>query len=100
MKLYLGRVDDDLTQESIFAGVLVKKAPVHFVVPGELVTSAEKFGNEPQVEERILPIGLVHVAEVVFERESAYVEEGRGVLERIGQMWKRVCRVFETSQTL
>ena len=96
------RVDEDLAQEAILAWVGVEEAPVHLDVPEVLVARAEEFDNEPQVEERILPVGRVleRRAEVILERERADVEERGGVLGRVGQVRKGVRRVLVAAQAL
>lgn len=97
---YFRRVDDDLAKKPILAGILVEKAPVHLVVPSEFVDGTKELGDDPEIEERVLPVGRVHGREVVLERERADVQECGRVLARVDEMRKPVGRVSVAPQAL
>ena len=97
---YFRRVDDDLAKKAILAGILVEKAPVHLVVPSELIDGTKELGDDPEIEERVLPVGRVHGREVVLERERADVQECGRVLARVDEMRKPVGRVSVAPQAL
>lgn len=71
----LGRVDNSLAQESVLACVVVEEAPVHFVVPPQLVDGGAHIHDEPQIEEWILPVIFVHGAELPHEGHGASGKE-------------------------
>ena len=52
MNTNLSRVNDLLSEKTIFAGTLVEQAPIHLDVPDERVAGARKCRGNPEIEER------------------------------------------------
>ena len=96
----LWRIDDCFAQKPVLASVLVKEAPVHFKVPPQLVAGAKEFNDQPQVKERVLPVGFVLAAEVVLHGQRAHLKKGGRVFERVRQVRECVRRVLVAAQTL
>ena len=93
----LGRVDDGLAQEAVLARIVVEEAPVHLVVPPQLVEGGARRHHQPQVEEGVLPVVevLVARAELVHEGLGGRDKEGGGVLEGVGEVREGVGGVLK-----